>query len=75
MIYTLMNKNTPVLDLEIHEETASILKTAEIHNKSICLSDQYWINAKSNPLDWHHVNFFENMFMELVKEWNSFKVW
>ena len=121
MIYTLMSKNTPVLDLEIHEETASILKIVEIHNKKhlpvgvrisekkpdisslnkwwqgrsipasrsgirdaleimqvpyteqlllkcfgLSLSDQYWINPKSNPMEWNKVNFFENTFSDDV---------
>lgn len=121
MIYTLMSKNTPALDLEIHEDTASILKIGEIYNMKylpvgvrisdkkpdisalnkwwqgraipasrsgirealeimqipyteqlllkcfgLSLSDQYWINPKSNPMNWHNVNFFENTFTDDV---------
>ena len=32
----------------------------------LSLSDQYWVNPVSNPLDWEKVNFFENPFSEDV---------
>ena len=30
----------------------------------LSLSDQYWISPTDKPLDWHQVNFFENVFSE-----------
>jgi hypothetical protein len=32
----------------------------------LSLSDQYWVNSKRKPLDWHEINFFENGFAEDV---------
>lgn len=120
MKYTLMNKNTPILDLLI-DETNNIIKILDVHNikylplgvsvkkgipnpaslkewwngraipasrsglqnalfelgirsqqhlitKSfgLSLSDQYWINPASAPLNWKNINFFDNTFSEDV---------
>ena len=121
MLCTLMNKRTPVVVLNIDDDTSTILKVSEVirleylptgititnglpdrkslndwwRGRSIpasrsgirealhimnvssteqllikcyglSLSDQYWINPHDHPLDWDHINFFENPFSDDV---------
>ena len=117
MLYTLMHRDTAVMDLEL-DEYSNIVALGKIHHAEhlplgtynkigverkslnrwwtkrsipasrrgirdvldelelsspqeltekcfgLSLSDQYWISPTDKPLDWHQVNFFENVFSE-----------
>ncbi|MCL2020003.1 MAG: excisionase [Oscillospiraceae bacterium] len=49
-------------------EHMGVSSSAELLIKcfGLSLSDQYWVNPKSNPLEWKEINFFDNAFSEDV---------